>query len=188
MIFFNFYLFIQCHSYVYITFFLVSKMKIVDIVSRWPGSVHDSTMFTHSSLFQQLRNAQFGADSTILADSGYGSEQFICKPLNGLNTQSERSYQFAQIQTRNIVERTIGVWKNTFGCLSKGFVLKTPERVQDIIVACAVLHNMLIEENMDVTNDELENQDRISRMYIQTQMTDPGFRIQDFLINNYFNQ
>lgn len=163
-------------------------MKIVDVISRWPGSSHDSTIFTHSSLFQRIGNNEFGTDSAILADSAYSPEQYICKPLPNANTQSEKSYQFSQIQTRNIVERTIGVWKNLFGCLSKGFVLKSPEKVQDIIVACAILHNMLKEDDENVTNAEIENQNHISRLYAQAQLANPLLRIQNFLIDNHFNR
>jgi hypothetical protein len=42
------------------------------------------------------------------------------------------------------VERTIGIWKKRFSCLSMDLQYQ-PEKVGNIIVACAVLHNMSID-------------------------------------------
>ncbi|KMQ81711.1 nuclease harbi1, partial [Lasius niger] len=44
-------------------------------------------------------------------------------------------------RTRQIVERTFGVWKRRFPCLSKGLGTKLICSTT-IIVACAVLHNL----------------------------------------------
>ena len=71
---------------------------------------------------------------------------------------AEESYNRSHFQTRNTVERLFRVWKRRFPCLSNGIALK-PEKVCDIIVATAVLHNIcLIEhdeaEDFEVLDDE----------------------------------
>jgi hypothetical protein len=50
------------------------------------------------------------------------------------------------IRTRNPVERSYGVWKRRFPILSNGINLNIA-KVQRIIVATAVLHNIAIENN-----------------------------------------
>lgn len=55
-------------------------------------------------------------------------------------------YNESQIRTRNVVERSYGVWKRRFPILSLGIRLDI-ERVEAIIVATAVLHNIAIDHN-----------------------------------------
>lgn len=92
-------------------------------MSRWPGSAHDSTIFTHSNLYHRFRNGDFGDDSLLVADSAYPPEHFICKPLEHANTANEREYQRRQIRARNIVERVNGQLKKRFAILKIGVLL-----------------------------------------------------------------
>lgn len=52
-------------------------------------------------------------------------------------------FQEALLRTRNVVERSYGVWKRRFPILSLGIKLDYT-RVQAVIVACAVLHNIAV--------------------------------------------
>lgn len=62
-------------------------------------------------------------------------------------------YNYSQIRTRNIVERFFGVWKRKFPCLQLG--LRTKLRTTaNIIVACAVLHNIGINYGDNFEDDE----------------------------------
>lgn len=55
----------------------------------------------------------------------------------------ESRYTQAHVQTRNCVERCIGLYKGRFLCLSK--VLRySPEKVGHIANACAILHNICV--------------------------------------------
>ncbi|KAJ8913903.1 hypothetical protein NQ315_005700 [Exocentrus adspersus] len=54
----------------------------------------------------------------------------------------------ALLRTRNVVERSYGVWKRRFPILSLGIKLNYT-RVQAVIVACAVLHNIAILNGED---------------------------------------
>lgn len=91
--------------------------RVLDVVSRWPGSAHDARIFTNSNIYYRLRCGDFGYDSVIVADSAYPPERFICKPLAQTNTYNERSYQYAQIRARNVVERVNGQLKKRFPIL-----------------------------------------------------------------------
>jgi len=52
-----------------------------------------------------------------------------------------------------VVERTFGVWKRRFPCLSKGLATKL-ETSPAIVVACAVLHNLARKYDDELPEDE----------------------------------
>lgn len=122
-----------------------SKLKIMDIVARWPGSCHDQTIFNNSRIKQRLVDREFG-NNYILGDKGY--ENTNLTPLHNPQTPGERLYNESQIRTRNVVERSYGVWKSRFPVLSKKITLDNT-KVQAIIVACAVLHNIATDMGED---------------------------------------
>lgn len=60
-------------------------------------------------------------------------------------------------RTRIIVERTFGIWKRRFPCLSRGLSTKLLTSTS-IIVACAVLHNLsLISNDRFKEEEDVEN-------------------------------
>lgn len=157
----------------------------MDVVCRWPGSAHDSTIFSHSILFQRLQNYEFGPDVVVLTDSAYSPEQFVCKPLANPETDAEKSYQFAQIHTRNVIERTIGILKQRFQCLLNVSLFKKPHYFQDVILSCCILHNMIKEadENaFEFPENEIDFQRNLGATYVQSN----EMRIQNYLLNNHF--
>lgn len=93
---------------------------ILDVVSRWPGSAHDSTIFTNSNLCDRLRQREFGHDSVLVVDSAYPPERYVCKPLDGPQTQNEQRYNARQIKARNVAERLNGQLKREFPILKYG--------------------------------------------------------------------
>ncbi|XP_047523577.1 putative nuclease HARBI1 [Pieris napi] len=120
-----------------------AKLKILDIVARWPGAAHDQTIFNNSFLKQRLINGEFG-NLLIVGDKGYENTSYLLTPLQNPTTPAAHLYNESQIRSRNVVERTYGVWKNRFPILSKKILLHV-SRVQAVIVACAVLHNIAID-------------------------------------------
>lgn len=119
-----------------------ANLKFMDIVARWPGSTHDSRIFNASELCARLEMGEFN-DYWLLGDSGYACKPFLLTPVINPTTQAEENYNRAHIRTRNTIERSFGVWKRRFACLSMGLRLK-PEKVVDIIVATAILHNLSV--------------------------------------------
>lgn len=169
-------------------------MKILDVCCRWPGSAHDATIFANSRLCENLDNGLYGRNSVLLADSAYGAEYYICKPLANPVSDAEKNYQKAQISSRNVAERTFGLLKRRFPCLAIGMHFEL-RKVQDIIVACCILHNFIRMEtganaNDPVREDEIDFQREISEEVFELQQNRPRnqfIRIRDFLIRNYFN-
>ena len=120
-----------------------AKLRIQNIVVRWPGSCHDSTIFNHSVTKRRFDNDEF-RDSVIVGDSGYAIKKYLITPLLNTETDAEKVFNESLVRTRNTVERSYGVWKRRFPILSRGIGTRL-STVQAIIVATAVLHNIARE-------------------------------------------
>lgn len=117
-----------------------SNLQFTNIVTRWPGSTHDSLIFSNSAAKYQCDNGAFG-NGIVLGDSGYFLNNYLLTPLSNPHTQAEQLYNESHIRTRNVIERSFGVWKRRFPVLSIGLRCKIP-LAQDVIVATAILHNL----------------------------------------------
>jgi hypothetical protein len=57
-----------------------AELKLLHIIARWQGSVHDSTIFNNSPLPVEFRIGQYG-NCFLLGDSGYPCKPFLLTPL-----------------------------------------------------------------------------------------------------------
>lgn len=124
-----------------------------DIVCRWQGSAHDSTIFNNSCLRLDFENGIYGANTLLVGDSGYPLRSYLMTPLLQPGTAAEFLYNESQIRTRNPIERTFGVWKRS----SLGIKL-SHEKVEAVVAAAAVLHNIAIleQDQLPAMNEEIE--------------------------------
>ena len=131
------------------------KLRIVDIVCRWPGSVHDARIFENSIIKHNLATRIL--DGIILGDSGYPCNNYILTPVLRPRREEERRYNASHIRTRNSVERCFGVLKRRFLCL-EGKLRYSENFCCKIILACAILHNFAIENDGIDFENEFENE------------------------------
>ncbi|XP_066602161.1 putative nuclease HARBI1 [Prorops nasuta] len=138
--------------------------EILDVVPEWPGSEHDSRIFQNSRLFMRYQTRQL--DGMLVGDSGYPSLPFVLTPINNPVSEEEIRYNQIQVRTRIVVERTFGILKRRFPCLSKGLTTKL-QTCTSIVVTCAILHNLSLifndilpedEENFEFEEDEPETE------------------------------
>lgn len=130
---------------------------ISDVVARWPGSVHDSTIFDHSRLRAELENIQ-QQDGYLIGDGGYACRKYMLTPLINPVTNAEKAYNTAQISARNCIERTNGILKRRFPALKYGMRLRV-DHVLPVITATTVLHNIaLLVGDQDPPEDQLLHQ------------------------------
>lgn len=125
-----------------------ATLRIMNIIARWPGSVHDSTIFNDSPLCTELEVGRY-ENSFLLGDSGYPCRTYLLTPFLRPATASQQAYNFAHSATRTVIERCFGILKRRFPCLSLG-LRNAIQTTLHIIVACAVLHNIALDLNDDI--------------------------------------
>ncbi|XP_070521825.1 putative nuclease HARBI1 [Cardiocondyla obscurior] len=122
-----------------------SNLEFQDIVARWPGSIHDATIFDASRLRTRFIQGEM-QNGILLGDNGYPCVKFLMTPLLQTHNRAEELYNESQIRTRNVIERAFGVWKRRFPMLAIGMRVSIVT-VQAIVVATAVLHNIARQMN-----------------------------------------
>ncbi|XP_063216596.1 putative nuclease HARBI1 [Bacillus rossius redtenbacheri] len=129
-----------------------ADLEFTDIVARWPGSTHDSTIFNNCYRHALFEDRRYG-DAVLLVDGGYPSKPYLLSPLENPITEEERLYNESQIRSRNTVERLFGCWKRRFPVLSLGINVKL-NNTMAIIIATVVLHNILRKAGEDLPPDD----------------------------------
>lgn len=159
-------------------------MEFLDVVPQWPGSQHDSRIFQNSRL--HLRYAQRNLIGSLIGDSGYPGLPFLLTPIANPITDAEITYNLIHGRTRQIVERTFGIWKRRFPCLFKGLSNKLICSTT-IIMACAVLHNLSLRYD-NILPEDLEPYEKIEEIPMELHQWQPGegFAIRAALIDRLF--
>ncbi|XP_029672386.1 putative nuclease HARBI1 isoform X2 [Formica exsecta] len=121
-----------------------STLKFLDLVARWPDGLVQPMIFNASRIHARFINGEMG-DALLLGDSGYACSNFLLTSLLETHTQAEQLYNESQIRTRNVIEKSFGVWKRRFAALAFGLRIK-PLTAQAVIMATAVLHNVARDE------------------------------------------
>jgi hypothetical protein len=172
-----------------------AKLEILDIVARWPGSSHDSTIFNNSRIRARFENNEFD-NHILLGDGGYPIRSYFLTPLAAPRNRGQQLYNESHIRTRNTVERSYGNWKRRFPVLAYGMRLKQ-NTILSIIVATAVLQNIAIQMNEDIPPiPEDINAHELQILINDGQIPTVAEANNDFLIsdtrtnfiNNYFSQ
>lgn len=157
-----------------------ADMKIMNVVSRWPGSTHDARIWDNSVVAARFEAGIY--DGLLVGDSGYALSPCLMTPVLLPTTQGERRYNRAHILTRNIVERTFGVLKKRFQILEKGMRFN-PAKCGNIIVASSVLHNFGIEVGDVFQADEVDVENEPYEVEV---VEERGNQVRRALILNYF--
>ncbi|XP_053959721.1 putative nuclease HARBI1 [Anastrepha ludens] len=128
------------------------KQRIRYVNSRYAGASHDSFIWENSEASRHFQTMyENGRRSTrLLGVSGYPLLPWLITPFRnaGANTPQSR-FNKSHSSGRNIVERTIGVWKNWCRCLLSARQLHySPEKVAQIVNVAPALHNIRIHYNI----------------------------------------
>jgi hypothetical protein len=164
------------------------NLKFLDVVARWPGSVHDQTIFNNSSIKEQFENRRFGR-YILLGDSGYTLVPYLMTKLHATHSRAENLYNESLIRTRNVVERQYSVWKRRFPILRNALRLQL-DTIMAVIVATAVLHNIAIDMNEDIPEEWLdvleEDQEDLGEIVAENNNHNGARHVRQLLINEHF--
>ena len=132
-------------------------LKFYDVVSRWPGSTHDSRIFENSMI--NLRLEQGEINGHLLGDAGYALKQYLLTPYPDPRTVAQKRYNKRHSQSRMFIEKAFGCLKRRFPLLKHGVRLRKPEDNCILILSAFVLHNMCIEFKQRNEPDFSERED-----------------------------
>jgi len=114
---------------------------ISDVVARWPGSVHDSTIFDNSHIRARFETGQM--KGCLVGDGGYACRAYMLTPVINPTSPSEMAYNNAHAKARNCIERANGMLKRRFPALKYGIRMHV-ENILPVIVSTVVLHNIAV--------------------------------------------
>ena len=159
-------------------------LLFLDLATGFPGSLHNSRLLRHTSLFIKANDKEILAEPEklienltvrllILGDGGYHLTSWLVRPYNFTQTLTPQEKRFNKLlsSARVTVERAFGVLKARWRCLLT--LLDTnAENVSDVIITCFVLDNFCQISNELYQDDEmleyLIQEERSSRVQMST--------------------
>lgn len=94
----------------------------------------------------------------MLGNSGYLLEPWLFTPIDNLiDDTPEAQFNAELTSTRNVIERTNGLIKGRYRCLSRHRTLMYhPTKAANIIYTGCVLHNIALNAGLILPDDEIE--------------------------------
>lgn len=131
------------------------KCKIRDVTTSWPGSVQPKLVFDESDLKIWLERGIYG-NRLLIGSRDYENKPYLVTALSDPKAPEERFYNDCLEKARAIVEKQHKMWKNRFRMIRHPYSVKL-SLLKKVLVATAVMHNLAIDEEDPMPEDDTED-------------------------------
>ncbi|CAK1585217.1 unnamed protein product [Parnassius mnemosyne] len=130
------------------------EYRILNVNSKFGGANHDSFIWENSDLNTYIQSLHRNGEIVwLLGDSGYPYRLWLMTPF--LDAESN-NYNEKHMRARVVIKNTFSRLKNRWRCLHKDRVLHyKPVKCAHIILACSVLHNIIINFGVEDTEENI---------------------------------
>lgn len=158
------------------------ECRIIHIITHLCEKVSKRPAFIDFDNYLKLEDLTRGF--WLLGDVRYPCLPYLMTPFAQLRSTPQKKFNAAHKSTRNLTEKGIIRWKSRFPVLDSGLNIK-PKYCPQIVVACAVLHNIAIllrEEAFTPLNETNSEPPEIN-----AQLIDPiGDLVRNTIVGRYF--
>jgi len=142
----------------------------VNVNIRMPGRMHDANIYKNSPIYSNLNNTDdplLNPQHHLMGDNAYPNSNFMITPYrnSGNLTYAQLQYNTILSSAKQVIERCFGLLKGKFRKL-KYLDTDSHHFANDVIAACCVLHNFIIEmeghedaDDIVIISEECENYD-----------------------------
>nr|XP_043639416.1 protein ALP1-like [Erigeron canadensis] len=143
------------------------------------GSHNDINVFGSSPILEEILNACFYANDNYyargyyLGDGIYPEYATFVKTFTDPVDEKRILFKKKQEAARKDIERAFGVLKKRWKVLKNPARYWDRERMQDVVYACVILHNMILEDEDKATCQDFDEEDPtlvLGYWYTQTPM------------------
>ena len=137
------------------------NLRIVACGSSAPGAINDKTMARRDMYVHKLRTDPLYTNKTYtlltdegekeqrgvysLVDAGFHRWRVLVSVLRGVEATWPKRWSKRAESVRKAAERVIAVLKTRFRILSISLDFASAEKIDNVVFACIILHNWLIE-------------------------------------------
>ena len=121
-----------------------------------PGSANDQSIFNRSCFAEDIKELLQNTNYHVLADAGYLMLPYMLTPYEITSTmpRSEVVYNYKHSKTRIVFECALGLLKGRFRKLSMLLNQKNTTSMAELLIACMLVHNLLIDVHDPVPVEE----------------------------------